>query len=200
VASKPSTPRSPARKRDDLAAKAQFEKYKSDWALALLLRKYVVNVNQATPEIIEKLSTTRCTRAAHCSGGSGPWWAWALAMLLLFGLAFYSSINYQLRTKTLAVEMGAVDVCPAPWLACELGWFCGGSTAANPGQLWRITHFMSVSTLSVGSLYGSLTGFIGSTPYCWVVEMFLMVKFARMGPGSLGTGRYLSEVHHPAHA
>jgi len=29
-----------------------------------------------------------------------------------------------------------------------------------------------------------------------VVEMFLMVKFARMGPGSLGTGRYMNE---PAH-
>ena len=30
-----------------------------------------------------------------------------------------------------------------------------------------------------------------------VVEMYLMVKFARMGPGSLGTGRYQSE---PVHA
>lgn len=29
--------------------------------------------------------------------------------------------------------------------------------------------------------------------------MYLMVKFARQGPGSLGTGRYMNETHH-AHA
>ena len=85
---------------------------------------------------------------------------------------------------------------PAPWLACELGWF----VAEYGRQPWTIygvlpTH-MSVSTLSVGSLYGSLTGFISFYTVLLVVEMFLMIKFARMGPGSLGTGRYLNEVHH----
>jgi cytochrome bd ubiquinol oxidase subunit I len=49
----------------------------------------------------------------------------------------------------------------------------------------------------VESLYGSLAGFVGFYTVLLVVEMFLMVKFARMGPGSLGTGRYLNE---PAHA
>jgi cytochrome bd ubiquinol oxidase subunit I len=34
-----------------------------------------------------------------------------------------------------------------------------------------------------------------------VVEVYLMVKFAHIGPGSLGTGRYEQEpVHHVAHA
>ena len=28
-----------------------------------------------------------------------------------------------------------------------------------------------------------------------VVEMYLMVKFAKQGPGSLGTGRYANEAH-----
>jgi cytochrome d ubiquinol oxidase subunit I len=30
--------------------------------------------------------------------------------------------------------------------------------------------------------------------------MYLMVKFARIGPGSLGTGRYSHEPLHIAHA
>jgi cytochrome d ubiquinol oxidase subunit I len=86
---------------------------------------------------------------------------------------------------------------PAPWIACELGWF----VAEYGRQPWTIygvlpTH-MSVSTLSVNSLYGSLAGFIGFYTVLLVVEMYLMVKFARMGPGSLGTGRYDQEsVHH----
>jgi cytochrome d ubiquinol oxidase subunit I len=29
-----------------------------------------------------------------------------------------------------------------------------------------------------------------------VVEMYLMVKFAKQGPGSLGTGRYANETAH----
>jgi len=86
---------------------------------------------------------------------------------------------------------------PAPWIACELGWF----VAEYGRQPWTIygvlpTH-LSVSTLSVNSLYGSLAGFIGFYTVLLVVEMYLMVKFARMGPGSLGTGRYSNE---PVHA
>ena len=57
------------------------------------------------------------------------------------------------------------------------------------------TH-LSVSSLSVESLYGSLAGFVGFYTVLLVVEMYLMVKFARMGPGSLGTGRYLNEPGH----
>ncbi|MNG23401.1 Cytochrome bd ubiquinol oxidase subunit 1 [compost metagenome] len=54
---------------------------------------------------------------------------------------------------------------------------------------------MSVSTLSVNNLYGSLAGFIVFYTVLLVVEMFLMVKFARQGPGSLGTGRYVHDAH-----
>jgi len=67
-------------------------------------------------------------------------------------------------------------------------------------QPWTIygvlpTH-MSVSTLTVESLYGSLVGFVGFYTVLLVVEMYLMVKFARQGTGSLGTGRYDYEVGH----
>jgi cytochrome d ubiquinol oxidase subunit I len=55
-----------------------------------------------------------------------------------------------------------------------------------------------VSTLSVNSLYGSLAGFIGFYTVLLVVEMYLMTKFARQGPGSLGTGRYQNETSHAA--
>ena len=55
---------------------------------------------------------------------------------------------------------------------------------------------LSVSTLSVESLYGSLAGFVGFYTVLLVVEMMLMVRFARQGPGSLGTGRYDHETAH----
>ena len=81
-----------------------------------------------------------------------------------------------------------------PWIACELGWF----VAEYGRQPWTIygvlpTH-MSVSNLSVASLYGSLAGFVVFYTVLLAVEMYLMVKFARQGPGSLGTGRYDLDV------
>jgi cytochrome d ubiquinol oxidase subunit I len=82
-----------------------------------------------------------------------------------------------------------------PWVACEVGWF----VAEYGRQPWTIygvlpTH-LSVSTLSVESLYGSLAGFVGFYTVLLVVEMYLMIRFAKQGPGSLGTGRYANEAH-----
>jgi cytochrome d ubiquinol oxidase subunit I len=80
----------------------------------------------------------------------------------------------------------AVLMLPAPWIASELGWV----VAEYGRQPWTIygvlpTH-MSVSTLSVNSLYGSLAGFIGFYTVLLIVEIYLMQKFARQGPGQPG--------------
>jgi len=124
------------------------------------------------------------------------------AMLLLFALAFWSTVKSGCTQKRWLLHW-AVWMLPAPWIACELGWY----VAEYGRQPWTIygvlpTH-LSVSTLSVNSLYGSLAGFVGFYTVLLIVEIYLMQKFARQGPGSLGTGRYQHEpVHHaaPAHA
>jgi cytochrome d ubiquinol oxidase subunit I len=118
-------------------------------------------------------------------------------MLALFGLAFWSTLKTACTQKPWLLKW-ALWMLPVPWLSCELGWF----VAEYGRQPWTIygvlpTH-LSVSTLSVGSLYGSLAGFVGFYTVLLVVEVYLMVKFARQGPGSLGTGRYESEPVHAA--
>ena len=77
---------------------------------------------------------------------------------------------------------------PLPWISCELGWFI----AEYGRQPWTIfgvlpTH-MSVSAISVGSIYGSLAGFVGFYTMLLVVEMYLMIKFARLGPVAYSNG------------
>jgi cytochrome bd ubiquinol oxidase subunit I len=181
--------------RDDAVAKQVFERHKAYLGFGLLLKKYVVDVNTATPEIIERAVNDTVPRVTPM------FWAFRImvglgfAMLLLFGLAFWSTLKSACMQKPWLLK-AALWMLPAPWIACELGWF----VAEYGRQPWTIygvlpTH-MSVSTLSVNSLYGSLAGFIGFYTVLLVVEMYLMVKFARMGPGSLGTGRYDNE---PAH-
>ncbi len=181
------------RERDDTVAKKTFETYKADLGFGFLLKKYVTDVNQATAEIIDRAVDDTVPRVTPM------FWAFRImvglgfAMLALFGLAFWSTLkSYRLQNPWLL--KWALWMLPAPWIACELGWF----VAEYGRQPWTIygvlpTH-MSVSTLSVNSLYGSLAGFIGFYTVLLAVEMFLMVKFARMGPGSLGTGRYANEA------
>ncbi len=181
--------------REDAVAKQVFEGHKADLGFGLLLKKYVVDVNQATPEIIMKAVNDTVPRVTPM------FWAFRImvglgfAMLMLFGLAFWTTLKDGYKQKPWLLKW-ALWMLPAPWIACELGWF----VAEYGRQPWTIygvlpTH-MSVSTLSVNSLYGSLAGFIIFYTVLLIVEMYLMVKFARMGPGSLGTGRYDNEVSH----
>ncbi|HAQ86983.1 MAG TPA: cytochrome bd-I ubiquinol oxidase subunit CydA, partial [Pseudomonas sp.] len=55
------------------------------------------------------------------------------------------------------------------------------------------TH-LSASTLAVGDIWGSLVALVAFYTLLLVVEMFLMIRFARLGPSSLHTGRYHFEL------
>ena len=59
---------------------------------------------------------------------------------------------------------------------------------------WRVRSWFRTrrrtSSLSSGDLYFSLAGFVGFYTLLLVVELYLMFKYARLGPSSLATGRY----------
>ncbi len=178
--------------RDDAVAKQVFEQHQADLGFGLLLKKYVVDVRQASPEIIDQAVNDTVPRVTPMFWSFRIMVGLGFAMLALFAVAFYSTLKSNVMEKPWLLR-AALWMLPTPWIACELGWF----VAEYGRQPWTVygvlpTH-LSVSTLSVNSLYGSLAGFIGFYTVLLVIEMFLMVKFARMGPGSLGTGRYQNE-------
>lgn len=180
--------------RKNTEALQQFEQHKSDLGFGLLLKKYVVDVRRATPEMIQQAVDSTVPRVAPLFWGFRAMVGLGFLMLALFALSFWSTLKTAQAQKPWLLKW-ALWMLPAPWLACELGWF----VAEYGRQPWTIygvlpTH-LSVSTLSVESLYGSLAGFIGFYTLLLIVEMYLMVKFARQGPGSLGTGRYDNEAH-----
>jgi cytochrome d ubiquinol oxidase subunit I len=185
-------------RRDDGVAKEAFERNKADLGFGLLLRKYVSDVGQATPEMIERAVNDTVPRVTPMFWSFRIMVGLGFAMLALFASTFWSTIRSANMHKPWLLRW-ALWMLPAPWIACELGWFI----AEYGRQPWTIygvlpTH-LSVSTQSVNSLYGSLAGFIGFYTVLLVLEMFLMIRFARQGPGSLGTGRYQNEaLHHAA--
>ncbi|MEJ2125705.1 MAG: cytochrome ubiquinol oxidase subunit I [Alphaproteobacteria bacterium] len=181
---------------NDEAARATFNKHKADLGFGLLLRKYTKDMNQVTPEMIEKAV------ASTIPSVTPMFWTFRFMVglgfmfLLLFSLSLWFSIKDTFMQKRWLLRW-ALWFLPMPWIACELGWF----VAEYGRQPWTIygilpTH-MSVSTLTVESLYGSLAGFVGFYTLLLVVELYLMFKFAKHGPGSIGTGRYANE---PVHA
>ena len=169
-----------------------FERHQADLGFGLLLRKYTTDVRQATPEMIERAVADTIPRVAPLFWAFRIMVALGFAMLVLFALATYYTLKGSCGEKRWLLKW-ALLFLPAPWIAAELGWF----VAEYGRQPWTIygvlpTH-LSVSSVSVGSLYGSLAGFIGFYTLLAIADVYLMVRFARQGPGSLGTGRYDNE-------
>jgi cytochrome d ubiquinol oxidase subunit I len=52
---------------------------------------------------------------------------------------------------------------------------------------------LSVSSISSGQLWFSLAGFALFYTVLLVIELYLMLKYVRLGPSSLHTGRYFFE-------
>ena len=175
--------------RADLEARSRFESHKADLGFGLLVRQYVRDLTEVTPPIIDRVVDDTIPRVAPMFWSFRLMVALGFLMLVLFALAFWQTVKGRFTERRWLLKW-ALWMLPAPWIACELGWF----VAEYGRQPWTIygvlpTH-MSVSNLSVGSLYGSLAGFVVFYTVLLAVEMYLMVKFARQGPGSLGTGRY----------
>jgi cytochrome d ubiquinol oxidase subunit I len=173
-------------------ALAAFDKVKADLGYGLLLKKYTANVVDATPEQIAAAVADTIPQVAplfwsfRFMVGIGMW------LLFLFGAAFLVIARRQLYRNRWLLHV-AVWSIPLPWIAAELGWI----VAEYGRQPWSISEVLpthlSVSSVSAGQLWFSLAGFIGFYTVLLVVEMYLMLKYIRMGPSSLGTGRYHDE-------
>ena len=116
-------------------------------------------------------------------------------MLALFVCALWGSVKGNFADKPWLLKWAFWSL-PLPWIACEAGWF----VAEYGRQPWTIYGVLptnlSTSSLSVGDLWGSIFGFVGLYTILLVVEVYLMVRFSRQGPGSMGTGRYANEAKH----
>jgi cytochrome d ubiquinol oxidase subunit I len=169
--------------------RAAFEAHAKDIGFGLLLKQFVEDPTAATEAQIKAAAE-----------GTIPtvwplFWAFRIMvglgflMLFVFAAGFWLNATKRLEQNRWLLWM-AVLMLPAPWIACELGWF----VAEFGRQPWAIGEvlptFLATSSLTTGDLIFSLAGFLTFYTSLLVIEMFLMVKFARRGPSSLGTGRY----------
>lgn len=179
----------------DTVLKARFDEYKTDLGFGLLLKKYTADVARATPHMIDQAVDDTVPHVAPLFWTFRMMVGLGFAMFALFVLSTWYSVKGCFAGRRWLLRWALIFL-PAPWIASELGWF----VAEYGRQPWTIygvlpTH-LSVSTLSPTSLMGSIAGFVGFYTLLLTVELYLMVKFARQGPGTLGTGRYANETAH----
>ena len=180
------------KERDNAEALATFEAHRDDLGFGYLLQSRIGDVTTATAQQIADVARHSLPRVAPMFWSFRIMVACGFFMLFVFVVSFWHSIKGTFAERKWLLRLALYSL-PLPWIAAEFGWF----VAEYGRQPWSIYGVlptaMSGSTLSVAALYGSLAGFIGLYTILLIVEMFLMIRYARLGPSSLGSGRYSRE-------
>lgn len=171
------------------AIKQQFLKYQSDLGYGLLLKRYTNKVTNATPAQISKAVKDTVPNV----------WLlfWTFRVMVLFGglmfLAFFFSFILLLFGRMWRhrwLMHWALWTLPMPWIAALCGWF----VTEHGRQPWTVFGVLP-TTISSSSLTGldlsmSIAAFVSFYTALFIVELFLMFKYARLGPSSLRLGKY----------
>jgi len=174
------------------ATKASFNAHKDDLGYGLLLKKYTEQVTNADAVMIDKAANDTIPKVAPLFWTFRIMVASGFTMLFIFAMAFYYCATRVADQKRWLMRM-AVWGIPLPWIAAETGWF----VAEVGRQPWTISGILptnlSVSSISSEQLWFSIGGFALFYTVLLIIEMYLMIKYVRLGPSSLHTGRYCFE-------
>jgi cytochrome d ubiquinol oxidase subunit I len=166
---------------DDDAARAALDSHLQDLGYGLLLKRYTDKVTDATPEQIEKAAWDTVPNVLPL------FWSFRLMVMLgfffigYFALAFWLSAKRRLDHYRWFLRLAVLPL-PLPWISSELGWF----VAEHGRQPWTIDGilptFLSASSVTGNSVLISLAGFVLFYSALAVIELFLMIKYIRLGP------------------
>ncbi len=165
--------------------KQRFEEVQPYLGYGLLLKRYTEHVVDATPAQIHQAALDTIPKVApvfwsfRIMVGSG------VLLLFIFVTAFYCNIRGGLERRRGLLKL-ALWGMPLPWIAMECGWI----VAEYGRQPWAIAEilptFLGTSSVSVAQVLGSLIGFVVLYSVLLVIELCLMIKYAKLGPVSSG--------------
>ncbi len=175
------------------STKALSNQYQNDLGYGLLLKKYTNQVTDATPAQIQAASEDSIPSVFPIF--------WAFRIMVGFGflmlLGFLYAFIQVLRNKNIWTQRwflkSALYSLPLPWIASIVGWF----VTEHGRQPWTIFGVLptniSSSSVSAVDIGISFLFFVLFYTGLFIVEMYLMFKYAKWGPSSLGTGKYDGE-------
>ena len=175
---------------------AVFEKHKDDLGYGLLLKRYIENPAEATEQNIKDAARSSVPPVLPVFLSFRMMVGLGIYMLAVIFISFYYNAKREIQDKKWLLKVLVWSI-PAPFLAIEFGWFI----AEFGRQPWAIGEilptFLAASDLTVNDLIFSITGFMTLYTVFFIIEMYLMFKFARLGPSTLNTGRYHHETEAP---
>jgi cytochrome d ubiquinol oxidase subunit I len=168
--------------RTNADLRATLDAHADDLGYALLLKKTRADIENATPADAEAAAWSTVPAV------SPLFWSFRIMVglgfyfILLFAVAFWFASTRQLGRYRWFLWV-ALCTLPLPWVAAELGW-----VVAEVGrQPWVIEGvlptFMAVSSISAGNVATTLIGFIVFYTTLAIVDVFLMLKAIKAGPG-----------------
>lgn len=168
----------------DEQAKADFAVHRDALGHGLLLKKYTETVTDATDEQINQAANDLRPNVPVIFFSFRIMVACGLFFIALFALGFYLSVRRKLHTSRWYLHLAFWSL-PLPWLAAELGWV----VAEYGRQPWAVQGvlptMMGTSSVSSGQILTSIAGFVVFYTVLAVVEVYLMVKYIRLGPDNL---------------
>jgi cytochrome d ubiquinol oxidase subunit I len=168
---------------DDLAARQTLKDHAEDLGYALLLRKYVDIPAEATAAQVDQAAWETVPSVAPI------FWTFRIMVGLgfffigLFAIGFYLAARRRVAQSRTFLKI-ALWTLPLPWIAAEMGWF----VAEHGRQPWSIEGvlptFLAVSPIPVSNVAISLAGFILFYTVLAVIDVFLLKKYVKLGPGA----------------
>jgi len=176
----------------DPAVRTAFEASKQDLGYGLLLKRYTSAVTDASEAQIQQAAKDSIPRVAPLYFSFRIMVLCGALLLAIITLAFWSVIRNRIGEKRWLLKAALYGI-PLPWIAAEAGWF----VAEYGRQPWAIGEVLPTavanSSLTIGDVLFSMVLICGLYTLFLVAEMYLMFRFARLGPSSLKTGRYHHE-------
>jgi cytochrome d ubiquinol oxidase subunit I len=169
------------RNPQDAAARALLDKNQEDLGYALLLRRYVDDPAKATDQQIEQAAWATVPNVRLLFWSFRIMVGLGFYFIALFAVMFLVAARRELERRRWLLWLAFYSL-PLPWIAAEVGWV----VAEYGRQPWSIEGvmptFLAVSPVPVANVWISLAGFVLFYTVLLVVDLYLMIKYARLGP------------------
>lgn len=173
----------------DETAKIDFAMHGDALGYGLLLKKYTENVVDATDEQINQAANDLKPNVLPLFFSFRIMAACGMFLILLFAVGFYLSVKRRLHTTSWYWRI-ALWSMPLPWIAAEMGWV----VAEYGRQPWAVQGILptmlSTSSVSAAQVITSISGFVLFYTILAIVEVYLMLKYIRLGPDNLLQGEH----------
>lgn len=170
-----------------------FNQYRDVIGYGLLVTRYSPDPSQATAADVDKAVKDSIPEVWPVFWSFRVMLAcWGLSFLVL-ALGFIFTVGRTIQNRRWVLWAGLFSI-PLPYIAAECGW----ALTEIGRQPWTVRGILptglSTSSLDATTVSFSLGGFTVFYSILLVVELFLMFKYGRLGPSSLGEGRYHFET------